>query len=60
MLIIRLEPRGYCQSLMVGCTAIVCLITDKLIYVANAGDSRCIVVKQDKVLDMSEDHKPEC
>jgi protein phosphatase 1G len=27
----------------IGCTAVVCLITETDIYVANAGDSRCIV-----------------
>lgn len=42
----------------VGCTAVVCLITQTDIYVANAGDSRCVVEVSGKAEAMSEDHKP--
>lgn len=35
------------------------LISDKDIYVANAGDSRSILSKAGKVTEMSQDHKPE-
>lgn len=42
----------------VGCTAVSALITPDRIYVANAGDSRC-VMKQGSAVDLSEDHKPD-
>jgi len=42
-----------------GCTAIVALLTsDNHLYVANAGDSRCIIYKDGTVTAMSHDHKP--
>ena len=44
---------------LVGCTACVALITKMEIYVANAGDSRAVLCKRGKAIDMSEDHKPE-
>lgn len=43
-----------------GCTAVVAVLRDnKKLYVANAGDSRCIVCRDGKAVDMSYDHKPE-
>jgi protein phosphatase 1G len=43
-----------------GCTAVVALLANnKNLYVANAGDSRCIVCRDGKAIDMSVDHKPE-
>ena len=43
-----------------GCTAVVALLHDnKRLYVANAGDSRCVVCRDGKAVDMSYDHKPE-
>ena len=45
----------------IGCTANVVYI-DKLnnkIFVANAGDSRCVMGKNGKPVEMSIDHKPE-
>lgn len=42
-----------------GCTAVVALLHGNDLYVANAGDSRCIVCRNGKALDMSFDHKPE-
>ncbi|XP_058830511.1 probable protein phosphatase CG10417 [Topomyia yanbarensis] len=42
-----------------GCTAVVALLHDKELFVANAGDSRCVVCRDGKALEMSFDHKPE-
>ncbi|KAL7495671.1 hypothetical protein ACHAWT_005444 [Skeletonema menzelii] len=44
-----------------GTTAIVALVSNSKILVANVGDSRCILVKKRtiEVIPMSEDHKPD-
>ncbi|XP_053210593.1 probable protein phosphatase CG10417 isoform X2 [Panonychus citri] len=42
-----------------GCTAVFALLKGNRLYVANAGDSRCVVSRRGKALDMSLDHKPE-
>ncbi|XP_055373964.1 probable protein phosphatase CG10417 [Condylostylus longicornis] len=42
-----------------GCTAVVALLNGRDLYVANAGDSRCVVCRGGKAIDMSIDHKPE-
>ncbi len=42
-----------------GCTAVVSLLVGRELYVANAGDSRCVVCRGGKVVEMSFDHKPE-
>lgn len=42
-----------------GCTAVVALLKGTELYVANAGDSRCIVCRKGKAIEMSFDHKPE-
>lgn len=41
-----------------GCTAVVALMTEREIYVANAGDSRCILGRAGGPVQMSFDHKP--
>lgn len=42
-----------------GCTACVALITKDAIYCANSGDSRCVLARGIKAVEMSEDHKPD-
>jgi serine/threonine protein phosphatase PrpC len=46
-------------SMSAGCTACVCLITKDQVICANSGDSRAVLARGDKALDMSEDHKPD-
>lgn len=42
-----------------GCTACVLLMQGKKLIVANAGDSRCVLARDGKAVDLSFDHKPE-
>ena len=42
-----------------GSTACVALIKGDILYVANAGDSRCVLASRGQAVDMSVDHKPE-
>ncbi|PSN53499.1 hypothetical protein C0J52_16748 [Blattella germanica] len=42
-----------------GCTAVVALLKGQELYVANAGDSRCVVCRNGQAVEMSLDHKPE-
>jgi len=42
-----------------GCTACAALITKTEIYVANAGDSRCVASKKGVALELSIDHSPD-
>lgn len=42
-----------------GCTACVALIAKNELYVANSGDSRCIILSGGTAHALSEDHKPE-
>jgi serine/threonine protein phosphatase PrpC len=41
-----------------GCTGLICLITEKIIYIANAGDSRAIGKINNKIECLTEDHNP--
>jgi protein phosphatase 2C family protein 2/3 len=41
-----------------GCTANVVLIKDGILYVANAGDARCVAAIGGKAVALSTDHKP--
>lgn len=42
----------------VGCTAVCVLMTESEVVCANAGDSRAIVCRKGKPLELSHDHKP--
>lgn len=42
-----------------GCTAVVAILKGNDLYVANAGDSRCVLCRNGKVVELSQDHKPE-
>lgn len=46
-------------SMSAGCTSCVAIVADNKIYCANAGDSRCVLNRGGKAVDMSEDHKPD-
>lgn len=58
---IRPENKHY-ESLKdthAGCTAMVCLIVDKKVYLANAGDCRCLVFDRNGVIyQLNREHKP--
>ncbi|GJQ67351.1 hypothetical protein Trydic_g19493, partial [Trypoxylus dichotomus] len=42
-----------------GTTAVVALVKGNKLYVANAGDSRCVLCRNGEAIEMSKDHKPE-
>ena len=42
-----------------GCTANVVLVTESMIYCANAGDARSVLCEKGKAIDLSKDHKPD-
>ena len=42
-----------------GCTAVVAVLRGRRLYVANAGDSRAVLCRAGRAVDMSFDHKPE-
>jgi serine/threonine protein phosphatase PrpC len=47
------------SQLFAGCTSVVAVIRNGVLYVANAGDSRCVVCRDGRALEMSQDHKPD-
>jgi len=46
-------------SMSTGCTSCVALLTADTIYCANSGDSRCVLARGTKAVELSEDHKPD-
>jgi len=42
----------------VGATALVSYISNNILYVANAGDTRCVLCKGNRAIRLSIDHKP--
>lgn len=52
------DPAGDKES-MAGCTANVAVVKEGVLYVANAGDTRCCVNNNGVLVCMSKDHKPD-
>eukprot|EP00803_Ostreobium_quekettii_P001918 evm.model.scf_2090.4 EVM.evm.TU.scf_2090.4 scf_2090:17865-24744(-) len=52
------EESDGCHGPLAGCTAVVALLTNKRLIVANAGDSRCVASRKGLAIPMSKDHKP--
>jgi serine/threonine protein phosphatase PrpC len=46
-------------AVQAGCTCCVAIITRTEIYVANAGDTRCVIAAKGRAKDLSTDHKPD-
>lgn len=53
------EKESEDEDSMAGCTANVIIIKDRVIYCANAGDTRCCVSNNGKLVKLSKDHKPD-
>lgn len=51
------EKRDYCND--TGTTSCVVLFTETDIYCANAGDSRGVLCRNSKPVELSFDHKPD-
>ncbi len=46
------------HRVLAGCTAVVALLVGKKLFVANAGDSRAVLMRNGVAVALSEDHKP--
>ncbi|CAD8160937.1 unnamed protein product [Paramecium octaurelia] len=46
------------KNTFIGSTAVVALIADKMLYVANLGDSRCLLMRDDETIELTKDHLP--
>jgi protein phosphatase PTC1 len=51
------EELKFCDSENTGCTACVVYISNKQLYCANVGDSRCMLVSSSDATQLSYDHK---
>ncbi|CAD8074687.1 unnamed protein product [Paramecium primaurelia] len=46
------------KNTFIGSTAVVALIVEKMLYVANLGDSRCLLMRDDETIELTKDHLP--
>eukprot|EP00917_Polyrhabdina_sp_WS-2016_P019877 GHVP01042482.1.p1 GENE.GHVP01042482.1~~GHVP01042482.1.p1 ORF type:complete len:469 (-),score=84.11 GHVP01042482.1:150-1556(-) len=46
------------HAALTGCTGVVAVVTDTQIIVGNAGDSRCVLCRRGRAIELSQDHKP--
>ncbi|CAD8126948.1 unnamed protein product [Paramecium sonneborni] len=53
------QIKGNTEELQAGSTANVALIVGKKVYLANAGDSRAMLCRNNTPYDLSKDHKPD-
>jgi serine/threonine protein phosphatase PrpC len=58
MLIKEGQKMGSGQYDHVGCTAVMSFINDRKIIVANVGDSRAVLSRNGRAVNLSQDHKP--
>jgi len=54
----QLKPSVKGHPDRVGCTAVACLVRPDSIIVANAGDSRAVLSRSGRAVELSYDHKP--
>ncbi len=53
------RPESDNIAMYTGCTASVAVITDTEVICGNCGDSRTVVSKSKRVIELSQDHKPD-
>ena len=46
------------KDTFIGSTAIVALVVERTLYVANLGDSRCLLMRDDETIELTKDHLP--
>ncbi|CAD8080664.1 unnamed protein product [Paramecium primaurelia] len=46
------------KNTFIGSTAVVALVVQKTLYVANLGDSRCLLMRDDETIELTKDHLP--
>lgn len=56
---INAGEQNYWEFCVAGCTSVVALIAGPMLYVGNAGDSRCVLSRAGTAIGMSIDHKPD-
>lgn len=54
-----MDSTGRLRANSIGCTAVSALVRGNRLFVANAGDSRCVLSRAGRVVELTTDHKPE-